>query len=170
VSHGFLLSGGTFTAIDVPGAQSTTANDINNAGVIVGTFVDSSGKDRSYIRSVNGSFSPLDVPGAAGTRAEGGINNHGDIVGDFDDSKGNTHGFLFHDGSFTTVDVPGAKASFAIGINDLGVIAGAFDPSAPNQFRRGFLAEPIPEPATLLSLCVGLAASIGLVWLRRRQA
>ena len=35
--HGFLDSGGTFTQIDAPGANSTQANGINDAGQIVGS-------------------------------------------------------------------------------------------------------------------------------------
>jgi probable HAF family extracellular repeat protein len=37
-AHGFLDSGGIFTAIDVPGAAETQAFGINDAGQIVGIF------------------------------------------------------------------------------------------------------------------------------------
>jgi len=37
--HGFLLSGGQFTQIDVPGAVSTVAKGINPAGDIVGDYI-----------------------------------------------------------------------------------------------------------------------------------
>ena len=39
--HGFLLSGGTYTTLDDPlGVGSTYATGINNAGQIVGYFID----------------------------------------------------------------------------------------------------------------------------------
>jgi hypothetical protein len=38
VLHGFLLSGGRYTNIDVPGAIGTIAFGINNVGQIVGTY------------------------------------------------------------------------------------------------------------------------------------
>ena len=157
--HGFLFSGGTFTPIDVPGAQATSANDINNVGQIVGFFTDAAGNTRSYLRNLDGSFTFIDAPGATATFVEGGINNLGDIVGDFDSPTG-THGFLLSGGMFTIIDAPGAKATFAIGINDLDEIVGAFDPSAPNTHRLGFLATPAPEPSTLVLLA---AALFGLI-------
>src|SRR5262249_32271602 len=41
VTHGFLDDGVTFTTIDVPGAANfTQVNGINNAGALVGDFVD----------------------------------------------------------------------------------------------------------------------------------
>jgi probable HAF family extracellular repeat protein len=168
--HGFLLSGvpgGTFTPIDVPGATSTSANDVNNAGLIVGVFTDAAGRDRSYRRNLDGSFTFFDVPGATGTRAEGGINGQGDIVGDFTDANGNTHGFLLSAGAFSTLDVPGATDTFAIGINDLGAVVGAFD--MPGQRRLGFLATPVPEPATLLLVAPGLAALLVIALRRHRR-
>ena len=116
--HGFLFSGGTFTPIDVPGAQATSSNDINNAGLIVGFFTDAAGNTRGYQRNLDGSFTFIDAPGAIATFIEGGINNRGDIVGDFDDPTG-THGFLLSGGVFTIIDVPGAdNFTAAIGIND----------------------------------------------------
>lgn len=41
--HGFLISGGNFTAIDIPGALGTAAFGINARGDIVGQYADSTG-------------------------------------------------------------------------------------------------------------------------------
>jgi hypothetical protein len=49
--HGFLLSDGSFTAIDVPGAGSTDANDINPRGDIVGDYFDSTGNEHGFLLS-----------------------------------------------------------------------------------------------------------------------
>jgi hypothetical protein len=38
VFHGFLLSDGTFTVFDVPGANSTTPRAVSPSGNIVGTY------------------------------------------------------------------------------------------------------------------------------------
>src|SRR5262245_15173536 len=35
-NHGFLLSGGSYTTLDVPGAAHTLANDMDDAGQVVG--------------------------------------------------------------------------------------------------------------------------------------
>ena len=46
--HGFLLNGGTYTAIDYPNAVYTTANGINDAGQIVGRRDDAAGKVHGF--------------------------------------------------------------------------------------------------------------------------
>src|SRR5207302_440744 len=93
-SHGFLLSGGSYTTLDVPvpGASQTTAGGINPRGDIVGTYVDSSGHSHGFLLS-GGSYTTLDVPGATFTVAVG-VNPRGDIVGFYYDSHFQQHGFL----------------------------------------------------------------------------
>ena len=105
----------SFTTIDVPGATSTFAYGINDAGQIVGTsgghgFLDTAGR-----------FTPIDVPGAFSTSAYG-INDSGQIVGYY---TSGFHGFLDTAGSFTTIDVPWASATFAYGVNGAGQIVGS---------------------------------------------
>ena len=80
----------TFTTLDVPGASSTQARGINNAGQVVGDFI-RSGVFHGFINT-GGTFTTLDVPGASFTGA-GGINNAGQVVGFFRDSSGQ-HGFV----------------------------------------------------------------------------
>jgi len=117
----------SFTQIDVPGASSTQAFGINDAGQIVGGFADSTGGHGFLF--TGGSFTQIDVPGASVTQAQG-INDAGQIVGAFNDSTGAFHGFLDTGGSFTPIDVPGASSTQAFGINDAGQIVGSFfDPS-----------------------------------------
>lgn len=43
-SHGFVTDGATFTTLDVPGAYSTVAYEINDRGQIVGYFEDATGR------------------------------------------------------------------------------------------------------------------------------
>jgi probable HAF family extracellular repeat protein len=70
-----LDTGGSFTAINVPGASSTSASGINNSGQIVGSFNFSMG-----FLDIGGSFTTIDVPGFCCTSAQG-INDNGQIVG-----------------------------------------------------------------------------------------
>src|SRR5947209_7886207 len=87
----------TFTTIDVPGASSTQAYGINNAGQIVGEFEDATGRFHGF-RETAGVFTLIDVPGASDTFASG-INDAGQIVGAFEDATGR-HGFLDTAGTF----------------------------------------------------------------------
>src|SRR6185503_16220729 len=44
VNHGFVYANGVAAVVDVPGASSTIVYGINNAGTIVGTYVDEAGQ------------------------------------------------------------------------------------------------------------------------------
>ena len=50
VGHGFVLSGGSFTTIDFPGASFTTAQGINPRGDIVGRYI-SAGVNHGFLLS-----------------------------------------------------------------------------------------------------------------------
>ena len=91
-SHGFLLSGGTFTQLDFPGATDTRARGISDTGQIVGEFDDANRNTHGFLYS-GGTFTQIDVPGSPMTEAFG-INSAGQIVGDFYDQAGYGHGFL----------------------------------------------------------------------------
>jgi len=64
IFHGFLLSGGTFTTIDVAAAtHGTRAFGINDAGTIVGSFENASG-EHGFVRSSSGLTGFFDGPPA----------------------------------------------------------------------------------------------------------
>ena len=72
----------SFTTIDVPGSVGTTAQDINNAGDIVGQFSalqPAPFRQAGYLLS-GGTFTNIIVPDAPRTSATN-INNLGQIVG-----------------------------------------------------------------------------------------
>ena len=112
--HGYVLSQGVFTTIDVPfdGATATLVSGINQQGQIAGsyttdpaTLVDLLGEGgpgvapypHGFLRSSDGAtFTHIDFPGAIGTDCRGGINDHGNVVGTFafGPSLTDEHGFV----------------------------------------------------------------------------
>jgi probable HAF family extracellular repeat protein len=125
-----------FEDVSFPGASEQSAEDVNDAGQIVGGYVDSSNVFHGYELS-GGVFTTIDVPfsGATGTIAEG-INNAGEIVGGWSDSSGNTHGFTLIGGAYTSFDYPGATQTWAYTVNHSGDIVGYYDTSSATY---GFL-------------------------------
>src|SRR5262249_1825279 len=66
--HSFLLSGGTFTEYDVPGALQTNLLGINNPGDLTGTFDPGDGIFQALIDH-GGTITSYSVPGALATLA-----------------------------------------------------------------------------------------------------
>jgi len=93
---GFLRSSnGGFATIDVPGADLTIGEGINNPGTIVGVYV-ANGNLHGFVLN-NGVFMTVDVPDSSGNAQQteiNSINAKGEIVGFYLDSNGVQHGFL----------------------------------------------------------------------------
>jgi uncharacterized membrane protein len=51
--HGFVLVDGSYSSFDFPGSALTDGNAINDAGLIVGDYIDSSGKQHGYTAALN---------------------------------------------------------------------------------------------------------------------
>ena len=69
--------------IQYPGSTLTEAIGINNAGTVVGVYIDSSSVGHSFIYS-SPTYTSFDDPSAtAGTTQATGINNSGTVVGNY---------------------------------------------------------------------------------------
>jgi probable HAF family extracellular repeat protein len=111
-------------------------NSINNAGVMVGGWNDSTGNTHGMMIE-NGHVTTIDNPDGVQTVLFG-INAKNQIVGDAFDSQGNPHGFLYSDGKFTSIPGPaGALSSDATGINESGWIDGDF--YGTDKTHHGFI-------------------------------
>jgi probable HAF family extracellular repeat protein len=135
--HGFLMSGGQYTSIDVPGSAGTGAVGINERGQIVGSFTDATGNVHGFLLTGE-KFTTLDVPGAVLTGGVG-INNRGQIVGGYFDADFNGHAFLLSGGQYSTIDPTNSSGFYAEadGINASGQIVGSY---LDNGFNvHGFL-------------------------------
>ena len=116
-----------FTSIDFPGGGLTTARGINDHGDIVGAYNISPPRHAMLIKK--GAFIPLAPTTILGTiySEATNINDRGDITGQMVDDNGFAHGFLLSGGVLTTLDFPGASETFALGINDSGLVVGYWD-------------------------------------------
>src|SRR6266571_4181729 len=137
-SHGYIYSGGNYTAVNYPGAAQTAIFGINDNGDIVGYYIPSGGTTHGFLRH-GGVFTPIDFPGSTATAAAG-INNAGTVVGNYFDNSAGEHGFVLKSGTFTTIDAPllnpGEIPDTQLnGINNQGWIAGQV---FTGDFWRGF--------------------------------
>jgi hypothetical protein len=117
-------AGYNFVDIKVSGAIETDTYGINNSGVIVGAYVDSSGVQHGMI--LNGtSLTTIDVPNGTNTRVNG-INSSGAVVGRYQNANGVGTGFMYAGGAFTDLLVPGSTFTGACAISDAGDVVGTY--------------------------------------------
>ena len=80
-SHGFVLANGVYKTLDYPNAFRTSLNDINSAGVIVGSWTDANGAGGGFL-FVNGKFKNVLGPNGE-TTVVNGINDVSYVTGTF---------------------------------------------------------------------------------------
>lgn len=123
-SDGFVDTNGSFTTLDFPGAQATSAFATNDLGTVVGYYLISNTGPHAFLYQ-GGKFVNIDFPGS-GYTIPTAINNPGTVAGVFSNSTG-VHGFTYQNGMFTQVDKPNAVATDVTGINDLGELVGTWN-------------------------------------------
>jgi probable HAF family extracellular repeat protein len=134
---GFTYQNGFKSLIKFPTAKSTQAFGINNAGQVVGTYVDLQNVSHGFLFSA-GIYKSIDIVinkvDPKSTMATG-INTAGDISGTFVDHSSQEHGFLLHaNGTLTVINYRGALNGTVVGgINDHDQLAGYFTPPTTNR-------------------------------------
>ena len=136
---GFTYAKGTFTNVTIKGASLGEANGINDAGNIVGSYIDSNGAQHGFLL-VGKKLTTLDPPGASSSSQAWSINDKGVITVFAANSGGTYVSFTTTNGKkYTPFNPPGQGTSgVAIhGINNLGDIdATLFDTAGD---RHGIL-------------------------------
>jgi hypothetical protein len=149
--HGFLYNGTTWTTLDNPNAAGwdTNINGISGNN-IVGSYDRPTARNQGFIYNTTSGWTPLNMAGARGTSPQA-IN--GDNIGGYywDEDGALMHGFLYNGGTWTILDMPGAMWTCVYGINGNSLVGAYYDAA---QHQHGFIYT-IPEPATLLLLCLG---------------
>jgi hypothetical protein len=92
VTRGFVLKDGRFTSLHLGSDTETQALGIDDAGDVVGSFVDRRGHTHGFVSSKKHQRM-IDVPRARATVVNG-INDHGQLVGFYTTRDGRTAGFV----------------------------------------------------------------------------
>ena len=156
VSHGFLYSGGILTTIDVPGANNTQVQGINNSGGIAGSYY-ANGTWEGFLYS-GGTFTTINFPNSLQTTAYG-INDSNQIVGWYQDATG-YHVYVYKQGIYTTINAPGNTQLFPQGVNGRGDVVGYYADSrgAHSFLYSGGILTTIDGPNVLPSRYGGTVA------------
>ena len=126
-THGFFLSGGTFTEYDVPGALSTVVLGINNPGDFTGGFSNDNVIFQAFV-NVGGTLTSFSVPGASTTLAYEINNNKKLTVGYYVDSSGILHGqYRDRNGALHfPIDPTGSVGTILFGDNNKNWVVGRY--------------------------------------------
>src|ERR1700686_3928308 len=121
----------SYTTLDDPSGTGTEADDINDAGQIVGLIFDSSATVTGSFLYTNGNYLALS-PWSISPPIATGINDAGQIVG-----SDNSDGFFYSGGNYTALQYPepgGVVWTGAEGINDAGQIVGSYRTNVVHGF------------------------------------
>lgn len=167
-----------FTKANVPGASQTYVAEINNEGVMVGQYRDSSGVYHGYILKGN-NLVTLDHPNGTNTSVSG-INFNGAIavVGYYTNSSGNSVAFRYKPDTkqFADIQPPeGAASLYTGGINDQGWIVGGYvDASGVNHgfLLRGkkYTTLDVPDATATYAYGINNKGNITLTWVDSKDA
>lgn len=121
--RGFLWQNSTMTILPSLWIGSTSAEDINNQGSVVGSSQVFPGDNHAFIYK-NGEMMDLGTLGGRNSVAYA-INDDEVIVGSSETSSGETHATIWQNGQIIDLGTLGGNYSFARGINSLGHVVGS---------------------------------------------
>jgi hypothetical protein len=123
---GFVRSAaGEVTTFSVPGASATYPTAINNAGTVVGYYINGNNRPQGFVRSAAGVITMRSVPNALSTELWG-IDDQGRISGTYYDTNLFPRGFILQtNGDVTTISAP-EGSTYVYRINNGGTVSGSF--------------------------------------------
>ena len=161
-THGFIKTVSSYATLDSGHDGYTELRGTDASGRSVGNFLDA-GIWHGF-ELLGATLRQIDVP-SLGFSFVNGTHNVGDVVGWWQDASNDGTAYIEHRGVTSWSSVPGAAFTIANGINVQGVIVGEWGDA--QNLIHGFIATPLPEPASGWTLAAGLAL-LTLVRARRR--
>jgi len=167
-----------FRKVNVPGALQTFVQDLNNTGVTVGQYEDSSSKYHGYV--LNGkNLTTVDDPKGTISGVTGiNFNTPIGVVGFYRNFSGTVLGFRYNPKTKEFKDIPspkGAQSSIPIDVNDQGWIVGYYTDS--NSHTHGFLLQgkkytTLDVPGAVATYAYGInnQGNIALTWVDSSNA
>ncbi|MGA9965609.1 MAG: hypothetical protein WBQ10_10445 [Terriglobales bacterium] len=149
---GFVYSAGKFTAINFPKSNGTQAIGINDAGDVVGAYLDSASVQHGFVKK-GSKYTSIDVTGDT-TPYAWAINNSGQIVVFAINSAGGYDSFVYNGKTFKKIADPNASTTGTIArsLNNKGDVVGAYFNSASDEigflFHRGKYFDVIDPKAS----------------------
>jgi hypothetical protein len=139
--------GARFRTVDVPGADDTLVDGVNDGSVLVGTYIITGKGAKQFGFIEQGKhLTKFNYPGTAGVTFASSINDRGATVGYYTDAAGTFDGWIRSaDGRFCRLDDPSAakgagQGTLPVGINDAGTIVGEY--LDKDNVAHGFIYNP----------------------------
>jgi len=158
-----------FTAINIPGAAQVFPGGVNDSGVMVGAYLDTSGVYHGFMLKGK-TVTTIDDPKGTNNICKNISPKGAAIVGYYLNASDYSVSFLFKNNKFTAIPGPkGAVSTQAYGINDAGEIVGEFLDS--NFLAHGFLLKggkytTLNVPTAVITEATGIndSGTIVLYW------
>ena len=140
-NFGFYEENGRFHDVNFPIGDSASPPvdqllGVNNRGIAVGFFTNSSGLNRGYEYNIRThKFSRVEIPGRGlgPSLTAAAINNQGDVAGFYNKTSMQVDAFLMlRSGKFRTLAYPGAAMTQAFGVNDTDEVVGTYTTGTGN--------------------------------------
>lgn len=157
-----LANGTTFAVGALPGHNGALAFDVSNAGHVVGSSMLNQGAGLPFIWTAGSGMTAIPLPVGTSQATARGVNSTGWAVGNassafsipflFDGVQTYRIGDLIVNGGGW--DLLTNTSSSALGISDNGIIVGT---GVLNGVPHAYALVPVPEPATLAALGLGIA-------------
>ena len=127
--HAFLFRNGQMTDLGALTGVKSSAADINDAGVVVGTWMTGDAQTANYSHHgfiySNGVMRALPEPAATLHFLPEALNNAGAVAGAIVYSNGNQRAALWDQGALRVLGtLPGGSGAHALAINNVGLLAG----------------------------------------------